>query len=50
MWFLLLIKQLPVMAISEIKEVIPPRMRTARISNHDLDEGFPMPGETGAPH
>ena len=27
MWFLLFIKQLPVMAISELKEVIPPRMR-----------------------
>jgi molybdopterin-containing oxidoreductase family membrane subunit len=27
MWFLLFIKQLPVMAISELKEVLPPRMR-----------------------
>jgi len=27
MWFLLFIKQLPVMAIAELKEVIPPRMR-----------------------
>jgi molybdopterin-containing oxidoreductase family membrane subunit len=50
MWFLLLIKQLPVMAISEIKEVIPPRMKSDRITEHDLDEGFPMPDETGAPH
>ena len=28
MWFLLFIKQLPVIAISEIKEIIPPRLRT----------------------
>jgi molybdopterin-containing oxidoreductase family membrane subunit len=27
MWFLLFIKQLPVMAIAELKEVIPPRMK-----------------------
>jgi molybdopterin-containing oxidoreductase family membrane subunit len=27
MWFLLFIKQLPVLAIAELKEVIPPRMR-----------------------
>ena len=26
MWFLLFIKQLPVMAIAEIKEVVPPAM------------------------
>ncbi len=27
MWFLLFIKQLPVMAISEIKEILPPKMK-----------------------
>jgi molybdopterin-containing oxidoreductase family membrane subunit len=27
MWFLLFIKQMPVMAISEFKELIPARMR-----------------------
>jgi hypothetical protein len=27
MWFLLFIKQLPVMAIAELKEVVPPKMR-----------------------
>jgi hypothetical protein len=27
MWFLLFIKQLPVIAIAEVKEIIPPRMR-----------------------
>jgi molybdopterin-containing oxidoreductase family membrane subunit len=40
MWFLLFMKQLPIMAIAEIKEIIPPRMRephdpAERI--HDLD-------------
>jgi len=29
MWFLLFVKQFPVMAISEVKEIIPPRMRNA---------------------
>ena len=29
MWFLLFIKQLPVLAISEIKEIIPPKMKRA---------------------
>jgi len=28
MWFLLFIKQLPVIAISEVKEIVPPRLRT----------------------
>ena len=32
MWFLLFIRQLPVFALSEIKEIVPPRMRYA----HDL--------------
>ena len=27
MWFLLFIKQLPVMALAEIKEIVPPKMR-----------------------
>jgi molybdopterin-containing oxidoreductase family membrane subunit len=27
MWFLLFVKQLPVLAIAEIKEIIPPRLR-----------------------
>ena len=50
MWFLLLIKQLPVMAISEIKEVIPPRLKQPYDMEHDLAEGIPMPDETGAQH
>ena len=29
MWFLLFIKQFPVVAISEVKEIVPPRMRSA---------------------
>ena len=29
MWFLLFIKQLPVIPISEIKEIIPPKLRVA---------------------
>jgi molybdopterin-containing oxidoreductase family membrane subunit len=27
MWFLLFIKQLPVIAIAEVKEIIPPKLR-----------------------
>jgi molybdopterin-containing oxidoreductase family membrane subunit len=34
MWFLLFIKQLPVMAISELKEVIPPKMKNATGGAH----------------
>ena len=29
MWFLLFIKQLPVIAISEVKEIVPPKLRLA---------------------
>ena len=51
MWFLLFIKQLPVMAISEIKEIVPPRMRLAHASRrHDLTEGTVYPDDTGEPH
>ncbi|HSQ28862.1 MAG TPA: NrfD/PsrC family molybdoenzyme membrane anchor subunit [Gemmatimonadaceae bacterium] len=50
MWFLLFIKQLPVMAMSEVKEVIPPKMRFEHISNHELTEGIVHPDETGATH
>jgi len=28
MWFLLFVKQLPVIAISEVKEIVPPKLRT----------------------
>ncbi|HKH93072.1 MAG TPA: hypothetical protein VKA54_14795, partial [Gemmatimonadaceae bacterium] len=40
MWFLLFIKQLPVMALAEIKEIIPPKMRRPvdpATRDHDLD-------------
>jgi molybdopterin-containing oxidoreductase family membrane subunit len=37
MWFLLFIKQLPVMAISEVKEIIPPKRRVQEDHSHDLD-------------
>ena len=29
MWFLLFVKQLPVLAIAEVKEIVPPKMRHA---------------------
>jgi Ni/Fe-hydrogenase subunit HybB-like protein len=40
MWFLLFIKQLPAMALAEIKEIIPPKMREPEDPaerEHDLD-------------
>jgi molybdopterin-containing oxidoreductase family membrane subunit len=53
MWFLLFIKQLPVMAMSEIKEVIPPRFRKA-LPHGDVDRDLTMPfvhpDEMGAEH
>ncbi|HEX4683631.1 MAG TPA: hypothetical protein VH277_13015, partial [Gemmatimonadaceae bacterium] len=48
MWFLLFIKQLPVMAMSEIKEIVPPLMaHPDHEIDHELNEGFVMPTETG---
>jgi molybdopterin-containing oxidoreductase family membrane subunit len=38
MWFLLFIKQLPVMAIAEIKEVIPPAMKHAHHTESQAKE------------
>jgi molybdopterin-containing oxidoreductase family membrane subunit len=37
MWFLLFIRQLPVMAISEVKEIVPPKYRVPEDHSHDLD-------------
>ena len=37
MWFLLFIRQLPVMAISEVKEIVPPKRRVHEDHSHDLD-------------
>ncbi len=43
MWFLLFVKQLPVMAIAEIKEIVPPRMRQP-VSRLSLDGHGETPG------
>ncbi len=51
MWFLLFIKQLPVIAISEVKEIVPPRLRShaaptgVDISGHHRDFAPATPGE-----
>jgi molybdopterin-containing oxidoreductase family membrane subunit len=37
MWFLLFMRQMPVMAIAEIKEIVNPRWRTPPDITHDLD-------------
>jgi molybdopterin-containing oxidoreductase family membrane subunit len=48
MWFLLFIKQLPAMAMSEIKEIVPPRSRHASAHlEHELDQGHSHPHVTG---
>jgi molybdopterin-containing oxidoreductase family membrane subunit len=33
MWFLLFVKQLPIMALAEIKEIVPPKMKKAHASH-----------------
>jgi hypothetical protein len=53
MWFLLFIKQLPVMAISEIKEVVPPPMKhpmSHEARDHDEDAVTIQPQMTHPPH
>jgi molybdopterin-containing oxidoreductase family membrane subunit len=52
MWFLLFIKQLPVVAISEVKEIIPPRMRHPQSSLHQGTEhgGMANPQMAGGHH
>jgi hypothetical protein len=53
MWFLLFIRQLPVMAMSEIKEIVPPLMRHPHTEielERDLTEGTVYPDDTGASH
>ena len=37
MWFLLFIRQLPVLAITEVKEILPPKRRRRTDHSHDLD-------------
>ena len=44
MWFLLFIRQLPVMAMMEIKEVVPPRMKH---EHHDEHTHVEVPGIPG---
>jgi molybdopterin-containing oxidoreductase family membrane subunit len=44
MWFLLFIKQLPVLAISEIKEVVPPKMRHPFATESQMLEQHGMAG------
>jgi Ni/Fe-hydrogenase subunit HybB-like protein len=39
MWFLLFVKQLPVIAIAEVKEIVAPKLRTAH------DHGITVTGE-----
>ena len=37
MWFLLFIKQLPVIAIAEVKEIVLPRLRSAHPHENAID-------------
>ena len=49
MWFLLFVKQLPIMAIAEIKEIVPPKLRHAHArpdpEGHGLASGIYAPNE-----
>jgi molybdopterin-containing oxidoreductase family membrane subunit len=37
MWFLLFIKQLPIVAIAEVKEIVPPKLRVAHPHADHID-------------
>ena len=50
MWFLLFVKQLPVMAIAEIKEIVPPRFRHSHIDHGAEHGGIGNPTGAGGPH
>jgi molybdopterin-containing oxidoreductase family membrane subunit len=50
MWFLLFIKQMPVMAMAEIKEILPPAMKHRASHEHDEDAVTVMPQVTHPPH
>src|SRR5215203_3163850 len=51
MWFLLFIKQLPVMALAEIKEIIPPKMKHAHAGHNEIEHGgMANPLTSGGPH
>jgi molybdopterin-containing oxidoreductase family membrane subunit len=51
MWFLLFIKQLPVIAIAEVKEIVQPRLRYPHkldgvdTAGHHLPYAVETPGE-----
>jgi molybdopterin-containing oxidoreductase family membrane subunit len=51
MWFLLFVKQLPVIAIAEVKEIVKPRLRLAHaergidVTGHHVDYERETPGE-----
>ena len=40
MWFLLFVKQLPIIAIAEVKEIIPPRLRGGHARSHTAPGGY----------
>ncbi|MHB1095418.1 MAG: NrfD/PsrC family molybdoenzyme membrane anchor subunit [Gemmatimonadaceae bacterium] len=48
MWFLLFVRQLPVIAISEVKEIVPPRVRHAHAHTPEDAEDFEP--QTGRAH
>ena len=48
MWFLLFVRQLPVIAISEVKEIVPPRVRHAHVHTPEDAEDFEP--QTGRAH
>jgi molybdopterin-containing oxidoreductase family membrane subunit len=50
MWFMLFIKNFPVIAIAEVKEIVAPRLRTAHehgidVTGHHVDFERETPGE-----
>ena len=48
MWFLLFVKQLPIIAIAEVKEIIPPRLR--RVHHHPPEPVGEFEPETPGSH
>ena len=48
MWFLLFVRQLPVIAISETKEIVPPRLKHAHVHTPEDAEDFEP--QTGRAH
>ena len=51
MWFLLFVKQLPVIAIAEVKEIVPPKMKAfGGVGHHVAAESGAAPAATGGHH